>query len=129
MFLLTTHLCLASEMLIEPAKYIAVTESEFSLEINLLENQIAEVTFGYLAEDIDQKDAFTLEKGNWLVKNGILSINLKSGNLKYKLVKNLEHSNFGYKGSSFGLEPFKENGYPMNKYSLWRKNKIDALFK
>ena len=110
-------------------KYKAVTETEAVIELELKNDNTAELITGYLPTEPDEIFEPYLRNGRWSQSDGIVTIEIEGlDTLKYKIEEFLPYSRFGGEGGSLGLSPYNISESPFSLYGLWRKNDLDALF-
>jgi hypothetical protein len=108
--------------------YRAVTETEYSIDLDLQPEGSAKLEFTTWEADGSAPDERSVFKGTWSLKGKKVLIRLSSGKfLKYEMVPCLPYTEFGQKGCSAGLRYLGSNlpdRYELNRFGLWNSRKL-----
>ncbi len=105
-------------------QYMAVTETEYSITLDLEPSGKAAYRFEVAAVEDDEKDWKESWVGNWSLNGAALRIDFgKHGYVEYQVTQCLPFNEFGQQGCGLGLRPISTNTkshYSLTRYGLWK---------
>lgn len=109
-----------------PGLYMAVTETEYAINLSLQPNGKAILTLKLYAVEEHEHDSEQTFNGDWKINGTKISINLgTAGIVNYEIQQCLPFEEFGHEGCGFGLKAIKtntEDSYSLVRYNLWKED-------
>ncbi|MCW0436145.1 hypothetical protein [Xanthomonas sacchari] len=115
----------------QPAgRYVAVTETEYELELILDRSGTARIKRYVWEADHSAADVRSSLKGHWIYRNDAVEVTFASGKAaSFLLVSCLPYAEFGRNGCSPGLKLIKTSlptHWGLQRFGLWRADLLRA---
>jgi hypothetical protein len=113
-----------------PSNYIAVTESETYVRLELKRDGAATLISGVTAID-DDKGSEHKRRGKWRAHKDTVVVSFTGGRtITYKTEACLPHAEFGFEGCSFGLRPVNgswDKSDLVMRENLWKEETVNPI--
>ena len=107
-------------------EYLAVTETEYAIELKLAPSGHAQFDFHSWEADSSAAEVAKVLEGKWRLSGSEITVSLTGGkSATYAFVPCLTYQEFGQPGCSPGLELVKTNlpdQYGLQRFGLWRSD-------